>query len=224
MKTILLLLLAGTLHAQQPQGPRPTWSGTYANRPTSATIGTQYVVTDDSAVGACAGGGSAKSACWWNGTIWTALGGNSFTLPTMTVSGATTVAPFPACPVTGFDRTILYSADLTAASQTISVAIGTAPADWVWDSAWGRETVTFAGTGITTASVSIGPSGAETAVLPAVGLKQTTNTTTAFSPGYSPGHAAAAIVAQFIVTSGAGNWSAASAGTYDIRVCGHAGR
>ncbi len=148
----------------------------------------------------------------------------SYTLPTLTVSGNATTAPFPACSVSGFDKSVVYSVDLTAASQTISVTLGTAPADWVWDTAWGRETVTFAGTGITTATVSIGPSGSETAVLPAVGLKQATNTTTSFPAGYSPGHAAAAIVAQFIVTTGAGNWSAASAGTYDIRVCGHAGR
>src|ERR1041385_2854876 len=154
----------------------------------------------------------------WDGTnnCWKAGGP-----PALTLSGSTTQAT-PT--ITCFDRTFTTAADLTAASASISVTIGTAPAHWLWDSVWARETVTFAGTGMTTATVSIGPSGSETAILPTVGLKQSTNTTTGFAPGYSPGDSATAIVAQFIITSGGGTWNNASAGTYDIRVCGHAGR
>ncbi len=90
MKTLtVILILAATLAAQQPVGPRPTWSGTYANRPTSATIGTQYVVTDDASTGACTGGGSAKSTCWWDGSTWTALGGGGTTLSVTQAFSAT---------------------------------------------------------------------------------------------------------------------------------------
>ncbi len=139
----------------------------------------------------------------------------------ITPSGnATTASPSLLC----LDKTVVYSVDLVTASGTVAVTLGTFPANFVFTSVWGRETVTFAGTSMTSATVSIGPAGAETSVLPTVGLKQTTNTVSAFNPGYVASNSAVSVVAQFVITSGGGVWSGASAGTYAIRVCGVVGR
>lgn len=148
-------------------------------------------------------------------------GGAGLPANPITISGNSTLASTAFSCV---DKTVVYSTDLTAASGTVSVTLGTAPAHWIWSDVWARETVTFAGTSMTTSTVSIGPVGSETNILPTVSLKQSTNTVTANAVGYAPSDSATAIVAQFVITSGGGTWSQATAGTYDLRVCGHAGR
>ena len=171
----------------------------------------------------CANTPSDTQVLTWNAAsnCWKPAAGGGATPPVITPSGnATQATPVYTC----LDKTVVYSVDLTAASGTISVTLGTPPAHWIWTDVWGRETVTFAGTAMTTATVSVGPSGSETAILPAVSLKQATNTVVGFPPAYAPADGATAIVAQFVITSGGGTFNNASAGTYDLRVCGHAGR
>jgi hypothetical protein len=169
-----------------------------------------------------AGGGAVSSVAGKTGAV-TLLSSDlsDVTVPTITPGGNATVStPLSKC----LDKTVSYSADLSQASQTYSVALGTFPAHWVFTDAWVRETSTFASSTITTLTASIGPSGSETAILPAVTLKQSPNVVSGFPSGYTASDSATPIVAQFVVTAGSGNLNTLTAGTWDVRVCGHAGR
>jgi hypothetical protein len=169
-----------------------------------------------------AGGGAVSSVAGKTGAVTLVSSDLSDLLvPTITPSGnATVTAPMSKC----LDKTVSYSTDLNQASQTYSVVLGTFPAHWVFTDAWARETATFASPSITSLTASIGPAGSETTVLPTVTLKQSANVVSGFTSGYTASDSATSIVAQFVVTAGGGNLSTLTAGTWDVRVCGHAGR
>src|SRR4051812_9408609 len=48
---------------------------TFANPPSSPPVGSVFIFTDATAVGACSGGGSAPATCRWSGSAWQAIGG-----------------------------------------------------------------------------------------------------------------------------------------------------
>jgi hypothetical protein len=169
------------------------------------------------------GGGAVTSVAGRTGAITlTTADLTDFTVPTITPTGSSSVStPLSKC----LDKTVSFSADLNQTSQTFSVPLGTFPAHWVFTDAWARETTTFASSTITSLSASIGPSGAETTILPAVPLKQSANSVAAsLTLPYAASDSATSVVAQFIVTAGGGNLSTLTAGAWDIRVCGHVGR
>lgn len=157
----------------------------------------------------------------YNGTsfIEVSAGGGSFPTNPLTPSGNATLTSLALDCV---DKTVLYSDFSAVGSGTATVTIATPTAYWMWTDIWARETVTFAGTSMTTATVSIGLNGGSgTELLPAISLKQATNTQIGNVIGQASG---SAIVGTFIITTGGGIWSGATAGTYEIRACGHKGR
>lgn len=173
-------------------------------------------------MGGGGGGGAVSSVAGKTGAVTLASTDLAdITVPTITPSGNAAVnAPLVKC----LDKTVSYSADLNQPAQIYSVVLGTFPAHWVFTDAWARETVTFASPSITSITASIGPAGSEISILPAVTLKQSANVVSAFSSGFTAADSATTIVAQFVVTAGGGNLSTLTAGTWDTRVCGHAGR
>jgi hypothetical protein len=183
--------------------------------------GTNYY-TERGMGGSGGSGGAVSSVAGKTGTVTLVSADLSdITVPSITPSGNAAVnAPLAKC----LDKTVSYSTDLSQAAQVYSVVLGTFPAHWVFTDAWARETTTFASPAITTLTASIGPSGSETSVLPTVSLKQTANVVSAFSSNYAASDSATPIVAQFVVTGGGGNLNTLTAGTWDVRVCGHAGR
>lgn len=85
-RIIFALLLASVGFAQQSNrvekgvvdAHAATWippTVTFASPPSSPPTGAVYIFTDAISLGTCAGGGTARATCRWNGSAWEATGG-----------------------------------------------------------------------------------------------------------------------------------------------------
>ncbi len=140
---------------------------------------------------------------------------------TITIAGASTTTQIGSMCL---DRTVGFSSDLNQAALTFNVALGTFPAHFIFTDVWSREATTFAAPVDSALTVSVGSAAHPDYLLPAVGLMQATSTVAGSAPSVPAlTDSSIAIVAAFTVTVGGQNLSTYTAGSWDVRVCGHLG-
>ncbi len=123
------------------------------------------------------------------------------------------------------DRTVGYSSDLNQSALTFNVALGTFPAHFIFTDVWARETTTFAAPVDTVLQVSVGSAAHPDYLMAPVNLMVATNTVAGAAPSVPAlTDSTIAIVAAFTVLTGGQNLSTYTAGSWDVRICGHLGR
>ncbi len=243
MKFAAFLFASSALYAQSV-GPRIPLSGTYSNRPTSPATGIVYIVTDDSSVGACAGGGSSLSQCRWSGSAWASLGGSggggggtpggssgqvqynnsgSFGGQGSIFSTGTLVQRAVECSHQSISSATVAGLGATTAGEiTIQTSIS---GDIRWEQMKVSETTQFTGT-FTALTISVGRPGGSNSEMTngLVPLMQSSGDVNLWSTRPIPPQLTGTytLVAGFVSTGA--NLSTASAGAVDIEICGYKGR
>ena len=99
-------------------------TATFASPPASPATGAVYIFTDASAVGTCAGAGTALATCRWSGSVWQAVSGGGSGSFSALSGDATSTATGGATTVTRINGTSLpaYPTALpTPATPTLTV-------------------------------------------------------------------------------------------------------
>ena len=216
-------------------------TSTFASPPSSPVTGSVYIFTDASAVGTCAGGGSALAFCRWSGSAWSAVGGSggggtaggstgqvqinasgSFAGQSSIFSGGTRIQHAVEC-ASGTVPSSTLAALPSGLSGEVTIQTGIS-GNVRWDQVMVSETVQFTGT--TGLTVSMGRPGSSDyemtgALVPLMISSGDSNFWTArpIPPQLTGTYS---VVLNFAVTSG--NVNAATAGTLTWEVCGYAAR
>ncbi|MEO8368098.1 MAG: hypothetical protein ABI806_02710 [Candidatus Solibacter sp.] len=192
----------------------------FASEPVSPATGSVYLFTDASAVGTCAGGGSALATCRWSGVAWQAVSGSGATVQGSIFSGGSPVQRQVECASGTVSSTALTAA---APNQEITIQTGI-PGHARWEQVLVSESTQF--TGATGLTVSMGRPGSSnyelTGTLVPLGLSGGDVNYWTARPGPPQLTSTYSIVLNFAVTSG--NVNAATAGSLTWEVCGYAAR
>ena len=217
MKTILLLALAAIPVSAQ------IGNGTVAGLPAASGYTNKITIVTDctSAYDCSVGGGSAFGAVRSNGSAWVlaftafdpaspgAIGGTTPGAGSFTTLNATT--PGGSVSIWKAYGPYLYTnSAFIAASTTATITVATLPANVSVDKVYVKTSEAFAGTGITSATCSLGVSGDTDYYLSPVDVFQAVANTTLFTIGGSRAYSSAShdLILSCVSNTNWGNGSA----------------
>ena len=222
----------GTRNAAGAQIIPPT--STFASPPSSPLTGAVWIFTDASATGTCAGSGTARATCRWNGSAWEATGGGGGGTPAGSVGAIqynNTVFGGQAFVIGGSlqrgneckNATTSYTALTTVGlTQSITLATGIS-GTFRWDHITLQEYTQAAASGLTSLVGCIGTNTSTCDLVPAFSLAQATAPQNFWIENPTPpilGSGTYTVYLNF--TSVGANLNTLSAGSFNTELCGYA--